>query len=243
MPFRTPDHVRVSERRRYRRLTDERLAAELCPNCGLRPPAPDRRRCEVCGEQQRVADRARYARAKAEGSHSAKARSAIPSPTDFLSALSFLRWPLVKVLSSIPLDDFSFMIPPAVSRLEAAARLYRRRLRPARRRPRDGALPCSQAIGAGPRGGGRAGCDVGRHGCRLGPGGNGSELQLPCRIVLRGTAGGPGVGAGAPELGPGGRPWHGLGALPRAGRQAAGLRPSGRRIRRRRPASAAASWG
>ena len=146
MPFRTPDHVRASERRRYRRLTDERLAAELCPNCGLRPPAPDRRRCEVCGEQQRVADRARYARAKAEGSHSAKARSAIPSPTDFLSALSFLRWPLVKVLSSIPLDDFSFMIPPAVSRLEAAARLYRRRLRPARRRPRDGALPCSQAI-------------------------------------------------------------------------------------------------
>ena len=67
MPFKTPDDNRAWERRRYRRLTAERTSQGLCPNCGHRPPAPDRRLCEVCGEQRRVADRARYARAKAEG--------------------------------------------------------------------------------------------------------------------------------------------------------------------------------
>ena len=53
-----------------------------------------------------------------EASHSAKARSAIPSPTDFRSALSFLSCPLVNARSSIPLDDESSMMSPAVNRLE-----------------------------------------------------------------------------------------------------------------------------
>ena len=67
VPFKTPDDNRAWERRHYRRLTAERTSQGLCPKCGHRPPAPDRRLCEVCGEQRRVADRARYARAKAEG--------------------------------------------------------------------------------------------------------------------------------------------------------------------------------
>ena len=67
MPFKTPDDNRAWERRRYRRLTAERTSQGRCPKCGHRPPAPDRRLCEVCGEQRRAADRARYARAKAEG--------------------------------------------------------------------------------------------------------------------------------------------------------------------------------
>ena len=53
-----------------------------------------------------------------DASHSAKARSAIPSPTDFRSALSFLSCPLVNALSSIPLDDVPSMMSPAVGRLE-----------------------------------------------------------------------------------------------------------------------------
>ena len=67
MPYRKPEQIRAYERRRYRRVTAERIAAGLCPTCGQRPPAPDRRLCDVCSEQRRRAERARYARAKAEG--------------------------------------------------------------------------------------------------------------------------------------------------------------------------------
>ena len=67
MPYKDPDDNRAYERRRYRRLSDRRITRELCPKCGHRPPAPDRRLCEVCGEQRRKAERARYGRAKAEG--------------------------------------------------------------------------------------------------------------------------------------------------------------------------------
>ena len=39
----------------------------MCPKCGTAPPAPDRSKCERCLENDRIADRARYAKAKAEG--------------------------------------------------------------------------------------------------------------------------------------------------------------------------------
>ena len=67
MPYKDREDNRAWGRRRYRRQTAERIAAGLCPNCGHRPPAPDRRLCDVCGEQRRRAERARYAQAKAEG--------------------------------------------------------------------------------------------------------------------------------------------------------------------------------
>ena len=46
---------------------EERRAAGMCPKCGSAPPASDRSRCEPCLEKKRISDRARYARAKAEG--------------------------------------------------------------------------------------------------------------------------------------------------------------------------------
>ena len=67
MPYKNRADYRACERRRYRRLTAQRLAAGLCPNCGHRPPEPERRMCAECNRKRRKADRARYARAKAEG--------------------------------------------------------------------------------------------------------------------------------------------------------------------------------
>ena len=67
MPYRNPDDNRACQRRRYRRQTEERLAAGLCPNCGHRQPEPERRLCAECNRKRREADRARYARAKASG--------------------------------------------------------------------------------------------------------------------------------------------------------------------------------
>ena len=67
MPYRDPDDNRACERRRNRRLTAERVAQGLCPKCGKSPPEPDRRLCASCGEKKRAAERASYARAKAEG--------------------------------------------------------------------------------------------------------------------------------------------------------------------------------
>ena len=61
------DRERARERRRHRRRTQERLAAGMCPKCGSAPPAPGRSKCEACLEKGRISDRARYAKAKAEG--------------------------------------------------------------------------------------------------------------------------------------------------------------------------------
>ena len=52
---------------RYHRQTAERRAKGLCLKCGKRPPAPHRSQCEPCGEVRRAEERARYAKAKAEG--------------------------------------------------------------------------------------------------------------------------------------------------------------------------------
>ena len=67
MPYRDLGKAREQDRERYRRLTKERLAQGLCPKCGREPLPPDRRLCRSCGEKRRKAERARYARAKAEG--------------------------------------------------------------------------------------------------------------------------------------------------------------------------------
>ncbi len=65
--YKKVEDARAWQRRRYRRQTADRLARGLCPKCGKHPPAPDRSRCRQCLEQRRAADRASYARAKAEG--------------------------------------------------------------------------------------------------------------------------------------------------------------------------------
>ena len=67
MPYREPDRRRAYERERHRRRTAERREMGLCPKCGRRNPAPGRSLCEFCLERSRIAERARYARAKSEG--------------------------------------------------------------------------------------------------------------------------------------------------------------------------------
>ena len=67
MPRRDPEKARVADRARRERQAAERREAGLCPECGKAPPAPGRAVCEPCGEEQRAAARARYAKGKAEG--------------------------------------------------------------------------------------------------------------------------------------------------------------------------------
>ena len=67
MPAKDTEKRRRCKRERDRRLAEERIAAGLCPKCGVSAPEPERRLCAECGERRRRADRARYARAKASG--------------------------------------------------------------------------------------------------------------------------------------------------------------------------------
>ncbi len=58
---------RMADRERDRRQHAERLAAGLCVKCGRVPAVPERTHCVPCAEKRRAADRARHARARAEG--------------------------------------------------------------------------------------------------------------------------------------------------------------------------------
>ena len=66
-PRRDPEQAKLYERERSRRLHAERAAAGICTKCGRVPARPARTTCEPCAEQHRARDRARHARAKAEG--------------------------------------------------------------------------------------------------------------------------------------------------------------------------------
>ena len=66
-PRRDPETARRYERERSRRLHAGRKAASICTRCGKAPARPERTTCEPCAEQHRARDRARHARAKAEG--------------------------------------------------------------------------------------------------------------------------------------------------------------------------------
>ena len=66
-PRRDPEQAKQYERERSRRLHAERKAAGTCTKCGRAPARPGRTTCEPCAEQHRARDRARHARAKAEG--------------------------------------------------------------------------------------------------------------------------------------------------------------------------------
>ena len=52
---------------RQQRLHAGRIARGLCPRCGERPPETGLRLCDPCGGKRRAAERARRARARAEG--------------------------------------------------------------------------------------------------------------------------------------------------------------------------------
>ena len=67
MPYKDPDREKACQRRRYRRLSAERIANNLCPKCGKAPPEPGRRLCTRCQSMRRAAERALWARARAQG--------------------------------------------------------------------------------------------------------------------------------------------------------------------------------
>ena len=66
-PVRDPEARRRADRERGRRQHAERRAAGLCVKCGRVPALPERTQCEPCAERRLAADRARHARARAEG--------------------------------------------------------------------------------------------------------------------------------------------------------------------------------
>ena len=67
MPRRDPERARLHERERSRREAGERRAAGLCVRCGKAPAVEGGPVCEPCAETRRARERARYAKAKAEG--------------------------------------------------------------------------------------------------------------------------------------------------------------------------------
>ena len=67
MPRRDPERARLYERERSRREADERRTARLCVRCGKAPAEPGCTVCEPCAEARRARERARYAKARAEG--------------------------------------------------------------------------------------------------------------------------------------------------------------------------------
>ena len=66
-PRRDRQQAKQYERERSRLQHAERKAAGICTKCGRAPARPERTTCEPCAEQHRTRDRARHARAKAEG--------------------------------------------------------------------------------------------------------------------------------------------------------------------------------
>lgn len=67
MAYADPEVGRARDRERFRRRTEDRIAAGLCPRCGERPPAPERSLCAPCNEKRNAASRARDARLRAAG--------------------------------------------------------------------------------------------------------------------------------------------------------------------------------
>ena len=67
MPFKDPEKERACARRRYKRITAERIDRGMCPRCGKAKPVPDRTLCRPCVDKRRRAERARHAKAKAAG--------------------------------------------------------------------------------------------------------------------------------------------------------------------------------
>ena len=67
MAYADQDKRRRLDRERHRRRAAEHTARGLCPRCGTRPMAPERRLCAECADRKRAAERARYAAGKGAG--------------------------------------------------------------------------------------------------------------------------------------------------------------------------------
>ena len=67
MAYADPEVGKARDRERFRRRTEERIAAGLCPRCGVQPPAPERTVCDGCAEKRNRASRARDGRLRAAG--------------------------------------------------------------------------------------------------------------------------------------------------------------------------------
>ena len=67
MPYEDPEKERACARRRYERITAERIARGMCPRCGKAKPAPDRSLCCACVDKRRTAERARHAKDRTVG--------------------------------------------------------------------------------------------------------------------------------------------------------------------------------
>ena len=57
MAYRDPDEGRAADRARFRRRTEQRKAAGLCPWCGERRPEDGLALCGACAEKRRVSER------------------------------------------------------------------------------------------------------------------------------------------------------------------------------------------
>ena len=67
MAYRDPDQGRAADRERFRKRTEQRRAAGLCPRCGARAPENGLALCGVCAEKRRAWDRDRDARRQTAG--------------------------------------------------------------------------------------------------------------------------------------------------------------------------------
>ena len=67
LPRRDPERARAYERERRRREVEQRRAAGLCLHCGKAPALEGRTACDPCNEKRRARERAKYAKAKAQG--------------------------------------------------------------------------------------------------------------------------------------------------------------------------------
>ncbi len=67
MAYADPEVRKQRDRERFRRRTEARIAAGLCPRCGVQPPAPERTVCDGCAEKRNRASRARDTRLREAG--------------------------------------------------------------------------------------------------------------------------------------------------------------------------------
>ncbi len=67
MAYADPEVRKQRDRQRFRKRTAKRIAAGLCPRCGVQPPAPERTVCAGCAAKRNAASRARDARLREAG--------------------------------------------------------------------------------------------------------------------------------------------------------------------------------
>ena len=67
MPRRDRERATAYERERSRREVEQRRAAGVCLRCGKSPAVEGLTMCEPCADERRARERAKYAKAKAEG--------------------------------------------------------------------------------------------------------------------------------------------------------------------------------